>query len=134
MKLSIIIPAYNMEDYLSKCLDSVIYPELRDYEIIVVNDGSTDHTASIASDYVRRLPSLIRLISTPNGGLGHARNVGLDNASGDYLLFLDSDDSLSPGALPEIMDTLGRGYDIFIFDLVAVNTKGAFIKNILGCA
>lgn len=134
MKLSIIIPAYNMEDYLSKCLDSVIYPELGDYEIIVVNDGSTDRTAAIASDYVRRFPSLIRLISTPNGGLGHARNVGLDNASGEYLFFLDSDDSLSPAALPEIMDTLGRGYDIFIFDLVAVNTKGAFIKNILGCA
>jgi len=123
-----------MEDYLSTCLDSVLYPELKDYEIIVVDDGSTDRTAAIAADYVRRFPSLIRLISTPNGGLGHARNVGLDDASGEYLLFLDSDDSLSPGALPEIMDTLDRGYDMFIFDIVSVNAKGAPIDTMLGCA
>lgn len=134
MKLSIVIPAYNMEDYLSTCLDSVLYPELKDYEIIVVDDGSTDRTAAIASDYVRRFRSLIRLISTPNGGLGHARNVGLDNASGEYLFFLDSDDSLSPGALPEIMGILDRGYDMYIFDIVSVNAKGAPIGSIPGCA
>ena len=61
-KLSIVIPVYNVENYLAKCLDSVIYPKLEAYEVIVVNDGSTDGSGAIAAEYAERYPSLIRLI------------------------------------------------------------------------
>ena len=80
MKLSIIIPIYNVEAYLSGCLDSVLDPGLRDYEIIAVNDGSTDGSARIARDYAARYPDLIRLVEQSNGGLGCARNTGLAHA------------------------------------------------------
>ena len=97
-KLSVIIPVYNVENYLGKCLGSVIYPELEDYEIILVNDGSTDASGSICAEYAARFPALVRVITTENGGLGRARDVGIDAAAGEYLLFLDSDDYLSPDA------------------------------------
>ena len=132
MKLSIIIPAYNMEDYLGKCLDSVI-GTAGDYEIIVVNDGSTDGTQAVAEAYRARQPALIRVIRTENGGLGAARNVGMDAARGEYLLFLDSDDYLAEGALPEMLDVLKQDLDMCIFDFVSVDPDGAVIQNMVGC-
>ena len=83
MKLSIIIPVYNTEAYLAKCLDSLLDPACRDYEIIAVNDGSTDGSRAVMTDYVRRYPGLIHPVDTPNGGLGHARNTGLAAAKGN---------------------------------------------------
>ena len=67
MKLSIVVPVYNTRDYLAACLDSVLYPELGDYEVIIVNDGSTDDSAEIARSYTERFPELFRLITTENG-------------------------------------------------------------------
>ena len=133
-KLSIVIPVYNMENYLAKCLDSVIYPELSDYEVLIVNDGSTDSSGEICEDYARRYPEIIRLISTPNGGLGKARDVGIDAAVGEYIAFLDSDDYFSPNAVPEIMETLSLGYDICIFDINFVNEAGFCFKYVHGCS
>ena len=109
MKLSVVIPIYNVERWLPACLDSVLDPACEDYEILAVNDGSTDRSGEIAADYAARRPDRIRVISTPNGGLGHARNTGLEAARGDYLLFLDSDDRLAPGALREMTELLGKG-------------------------
>ena len=71
-KLTVMIPVYNVENYLKKCLDSVIYPELDDYEIVLVNDGSTDKSGAICDEYAQHFPALIRVITTPNGGLGKA--------------------------------------------------------------
>ena len=133
MKLSIIVPVYNTAEYLPKCLDSVICPGVDGYEIIIVNDGSTDSSKTVAESYVNRYPELIRLITTENGGLGQARNVGIENAHGEYLLFLDSDDSLSDNAVPEIMETLRQDYDIFIYDFVFVNPDGAVLSTEPGC-
>ena len=133
MKLSIVIPVYNTAAYLPKCLESVIYPQLEDYEIIIVNDGSTDDSGAVASDYVNRHPELIRLVTTANGGLGQARNVGTGNARGEYLLFLDSDDYLADNAVPEIMETLRQDYDIFIYDFVFVGENGAVLGTEPGC-
>ncbi|MBQ3211179.1 MAG: glycosyltransferase family 2 protein [Oscillospiraceae bacterium] len=132
-KLSVMIPVYNVENYLSKCLDSVIYPELKDYEIVLVNDGSTDSSGDICMDYQARYPALIKVITTPNGGLGAARDVGIDEAEGEYILFLDSDDYLSPGAVPEIMETLSLDYDMCIFDVRSVNEDGRQIRYVHGC-
>ena len=117
MKLSIIIPVYNTREYLAVCLDSVLDNACNDYEIVIVNDGSTDDSGIIAAGYASRYPELIRVITTENGGLGAARNVGLEAAKGDYLLFLDSDDSLSRGALKEMLAAIDGSFDIGIFDL-----------------
>lgn len=133
-KLSVIIPVYNVENYLAKCLDSVIYPELGDYEIILVNDGSTDSSGSICADYAARFPALVRVITTENGGLGRARDVGIDAAAGKYLLFLDSDDYLSPNAVPEMMALLDHDFDMCFFDIRSVNEEGRLLKYIHGCA
>ena len=132
LKLSVIIPVYNVEKYLRKCLDSVIRPQLSDYEIIIVNDGSTDSSPAIAEEYCRRFPDLCRMISTPNGGLGHARNVGLDNATGEYILFLDSDDYLSDDALEEMLEIADGGFDICFFDTVSVDENGFCLKYVEG--
>ena len=104
IKLSIVIPVYNVEKYLAKCLDSVIYPALDGYEVIVVNDGSTDGSGAIAAEYAAHYPGLLRLIEQENGGLGAARNTGLEAAEGEFVFFLDSDDSLREKAVPEMLE------------------------------
>lgn len=132
MKLSIVIPVYNTEAYLAACLDSALDGISADCEILVVNDGSTDASGRIAAGYAERTPDLIRVITTENGGLGAARNVGIENARGEYLLFLDSDDSLEKGALPEMLEAIDGSFDIGIFDLLQVNPAGEIIGTISG--
>lgn len=132
MKLSIIIPVYNTAEFLPVCLDSVTYPDLENYEIIIVNDGSTDNSLEIVEAYAAKQTIAVNIISTENGGLGAARNVGIKSAKGEYLLFLDSDDRLAPGALPEILETLNSGYDIYIHNLQQVNIDGEFLGCIYG--
>ncbi len=133
LKLSIVIPIYNVQDYLSSCIDSVLIPDCNDYEIILVNDGSTDDSGQIAADYALRFPALIRLISTKNGGLGAARNVGLEASVGDFVFFLDSDDRLAEGALSEILSELTPDCDILIFDFLSVTPGGTVIERLPGC-
>ena len=101
-KLSIIIPVYNVEKYLPKCLDSLLDDAVRDYEIIVVNDGSTDGSLAVAEGYRERYPDRITLISTDNQGQGNARNIGIETACGEFLYFIDSDDYLTDGGLREM--------------------------------
>ncbi len=132
MKLSIVIPVYNTRDYLPACLNSVLRPGLKDYEILIVNDGSTDDSLALASAYEKRFPGLIRLITTENGGLGAARNTGIAEARGEYLLFLDSDDCLEDNALAEILQLQDWDFDICIFDLSEVNPAGRVIGRISG--
>ena len=132
MRLSIVIPIYNTRAYLDRCLGPVLCGRGGDYEIILVNDGSTDDSGMLAADYERRFPALIRLITTENGGLGAARNVGLEAARGEYLLFLDSDDSLEAGALDEILAVLDGSFDIGVFDLAQVNPSGETIGVLTG--
>lgn len=132
-KLSVMIPVYNVEAYLRKCLDSVIYPQLSDYEIVLVNDGSTDSSGDICREYASRYPELIRLITTENGGIGKARDVGIDTARGEYIIFVDSDDYLSENAIPEMLETLSLDFQMCIFDIRSVNEDGKLLKLIPGC-
>lgn len=92
MQLSVIIPCYNAEPWLCRCLDSVIGQGFDDMEIICVNDGSSDATLSILRDYEARYPALVRVIDKPNGGVSSARNAGIDTAQGRWLTFVDADD------------------------------------------
>ena len=91
--LTILIPVYNTEKYIKRCLDSLLVPEvLDDIEIIVVSDGSKDHSAEIVREYVERYPDTIILIDKENGGHGSTINAGIAAATGKYFRVLDSDD------------------------------------------
>lgn len=124
MKLSIIVPVYNTEAYVAKCLDSLIEPDLGDYEIIAVNDGSTDSSREVVGKYEEKYRPLVKVVDTPNGGLSHARNVGIDASNADYLLFVDSDDYLTGHAVREILQVLEQDFDIAVFDFVHVDEEG----------
>lgn len=109
-KLSIIIPVYNVEPYLRKCVDSVLTQDYDDFEIILVDDGSTDESGAICDEYASAsfasfhhsvIP--IRVIHKPNGGLSDARNAGMKVAVGEYVVFLDSDDYWSSNVLGTLM-------------------------------
>lgn len=95
-KVSVIIPVYNVEKYLDDCLENVVNQTLKDIEIICVNDGSTDNSLEILQKYENQ-DSRIKIINKENGGLSSARNAGLKEAKGEYILFLDSDDMVSKG-------------------------------------
>lgn len=94
MKISVIVPVYKAEQYLEKCLESLVMQTLDDIEIIVVNDGSPDNSQSIIDSFQKRYPDKIKSIVQENGGQAAARNTGLGHASGDYISFVDSDDYL----------------------------------------
>ena len=91
MKVSIIVPVYNVEEYLEKCLDSLINQTFKDIEIIIVNDGSPDNSEKIINKYIEKYHN-IKYLKKKNGGLSSARNYGIKHAKGEYILFIDSDD------------------------------------------
>ena len=103
MKLSVIMPVFNVERYLRETLDSILAQGMKDYELICVNDGSTDASGGILDEYARRCPAM-KVIEKPHGNAGAARNVGLRQACGDYLLFLDSDDVFAPDMFRSLLD------------------------------
>lgn len=123
-KISVVIPVYNVEDYLAKCVDSVLAQDFQDYEVILVNDGSTDGSLKIAQEYERGYEK-VRLISQENKGLGGARNTGILNATGEYICFIDSDDAIAPDTLATLAEAVDRlGCDIAVFDIEYVNENG----------
>ncbi|MBB4808079.1 glycosyltransferase involved in cell wall biosynthesis [Chryseobacterium defluvii] len=102
-KVSIIVPVYNVENYLAKCLDSLIDQTLQNIEILVVNDGSTDNSEQIIQNYARKFPDKIKALHKENGGLSDARNFGIDRAVGDYIGFVDSDDYVTKTMFEEML-------------------------------
>ena len=129
--LSIIVPAYNMQDYLPQCVESLLEGSSEALEVLVVNDGSTDHTSEIAHDFVRRHPSIVRVVDKSNGHYGSAVNAGLVAASGFYVKVIDADDSVEPSAFRCLIDVaakqMGGGTaaaDLLVSDWVVVNASG----------
>lgn len=115
VKVSIIVPVYNVERYLSSCLNSCINQTLYDIEIICVNDGSTDHSLDILREFAKQ-DYRVKIVDKPNGGLSSARNAGIKNSCGEIIMFLDSDDYLAPNACERIWkETLEAPTDIVIF-------------------
>lgn len=124
MRFSIVIPVYNVKDYLEKCVQSVLAQGCADYEIILVDDGSTDGSSALCDILAAHHPERIRVIHKPNGGLGDARNVGLEHALGEYLVFLDSDDYIDPSMLEELSQQVDKTHaDIITFGF-AVDNNG----------
>ena len=126
-RLSIIIPVYNAEDYLDRCLHSVVNQEFTSYEVILVDDGSTDSSPLICDRYSATDPRF-RTLHKPNGGVSSARNAGLELAKGEYVMFLDSDDTLLPCALDDMMEVVA-GEDMIVAGY-AVLMEGVPIRNI----
>ena len=118
--ISIIIPVYNTADYLAECLDSAVQQSFGNYEIILVNDGSTDGSQRIIDDYVYRYSDRIRAFTIPNGGLGNARNYGIGKARGKYLAFVDSDDYIRRDMLQKMYEAARRhNADCVMADYIA---------------
>lgn len=91
-KVSVIVPVYNVEKYLEKCLDSLVNQTLQDIEILVINDSTPDNSQMIIDRYVKTYPNMVRSFIKPNGGIASVRNFGLSRAQGDYISFVDGDD------------------------------------------
>lgn len=113
-KFSIIIPVYNVEFYLKECIDSVLLQDFQDYEIICVNDGSTDNSLEILKSFS---DSRIKIINQENQGLSCARNSGLDIALGQYVWFIDSDDKIAENSLSELNKLIDqKPYELIFFN------------------
>lgn len=120
--LSIIVPVYKVEKYLSECVESIINQTYSDFELLLVDDGSPDRCPEICEDYAEK-DSRIRVIHKENGGVSSARNVGIQNASGVYVMFVDSDDYLAPQMLEEMLCANGNKVDCVLSSLTYVYPK-----------
>ena len=131
MIFSVVIPVYNVKDYLPKCIDSVLAQDFEDYEVILIDDGSTDgESGAICDRYAAAHPERIRAIHKPNGGVGEARNVGIEAAQGEYLIFIDSDDYIAPNMFRVLADAVARfGSDIIGFG-AALEANGVVVKEL----
>lgn len=115
MKFSVIVPVYKVEGYLEQCVESVLQQTYTDFELILVDDGSPDRCPEMCDNFSQK-DTRIKVIHKKNGGLSSARNAGLDIATGDYVVFLDSDDFWNDeNALQEVYDKAKFGTDIVIF-------------------
>lgn len=129
MKFSIIIPVYNAEKFLEPCVDSILADPGRDWELILVNDGSKDESGALCDGFAGK-DSRIRAIHQENRGPGGARNTGLENARGEYVLFVDSDDGLAPGALERLRQAVAQYQpDILTFDYLADDGEGKTVPT-----
>ena len=129
-KISVIVPVYNTEKYLSKCLDSILNQTLTDIEVIIVNDGSTDNSQQIIEDFVKK-DTRISFIVKENGGLSDARNVGIEASIGMFLAFIDSDDYIDPIMFQTMFDLAEKHQsEIVMCDLVKVDENGNEFRDL----
>lgn len=128
-KLSVIIPVYKVEDYLERCVKSVLNQDYRDMEIILVDDGSPDRCPQMCDDLALTDERIV-VVHKSNGGLSSARNAGIEIAKGDYLVFLDSDDQWAEGQLSRLMSQIGDAdVDMVVFDFIDVHEGGILKKR-----
>ena len=129
-ELSIIVPVYNVEKYISQCIDSILNQTFQDFEVILVDDGSPDRSGQICDEYAEN-DSRIKVIHQKNAGLSAARNTGLKNANGEYVAFVDSDDYISPNMYELLVtnikscgaDMVKCGYHEFIDEDITYTRK-----------
>ncbi len=125
MKFSIIVPVYNVEKYIKDCLDSILNQSYDNFEVIVVNDGSPDNSQKIIDDYVKK-DNRIKSFIKENGGLSDARNYGVERADGDYILFVDSDDTINNKLLEKLNDNAYDCIDIIRFQMINIDGSNKF--------
>lgn len=130
--VSIIVPVYNVENYINRCVDSLIKQTYKNIEIILVNDGSSDNSGIICDKYSEDNLN-IRTYHKENGGLADARNFGISKATGDYIMFVDSDDFLENNAIECILKyDIGDDVDIVVYGMIIDYEDGASVKKNVG--
>ncbi len=127
-KISIIVPVYNVEQYLPRCLDSILAQTFIDFEVLLVDDGSKDRSGAICNEYAAK-DHRIRVFHQPNGGVSFARNVGLDNARGEWITFSDSDDELLPDAFEVAHSYMHDGVDMVRTGYIKVDELGNVVET-----
>ena len=131
-KISIIIPAYNAEKTLKKCIESVLKQKDEDIEIVIINDGSTDKTDKIVQEYKEKDPKTISYYKKKNTGVADTRNYGIKKAKGKYILFLDADDYLDIHLYGLVKQYMEKDIDLIKFKLQRENQKGNVIETVNG--
>lgn len=131
-KLSVVIPAYNAQKFISRCISSALASDLKEIEVIAVDDGSTDETKEILSWYENMYPQFFKKIFKENGGAAEARNYGIAESKGHYIAFIDSDDMIRPDAYSTMYDSLQKtGADIAIGRLYKVDNDKYYVRHTL---
>ena len=131
-KLSVIVPVYNTEKYIKQCLESLAKQTMQDFEVIVVNDGSTDNSKKAIKDYMKSRKLNIKYLEKENGGLASARNYGIEHASGKYISFFDSDDYLDKDLYKNLEKYMDEDIDLIKFKMKTVDEKGNVIEKLDG--
>ena len=127
-KVSVIVPVYNVEGYLEKCLDSLVVQSLKDIEIIVVNDGSTDNSLEIAKKYEEKYSNVLKVYSKKNGGLSDARNFGLKYAKGKFVAFVDSDDYVKDDMFLKMYNyAIKNDLDVVVSDTIIKTDSSEYV-------
>ncbi|WP_022767888.1 glycosyltransferase family 2 protein [Butyrivibrio sp. NC2007] len=125
MKYSFIIPVYNVELYIRECLKAVAEQTFKDYEVILVDDGSTDHSGEICDEFKKNFEGKCQVIHKNNGGLSSARNAGLEVAKGEWIVFVDSDDYVSVQLLEKLEDAQQETLaDLYSFNAMRIDREG----------
>lgn len=131
--VSVIVPIYNVEKYLKRCVDSILSQTFTDYELILVDDGSPDDCGTICDEY-KQIDERVRVIHKENGGLSSARNAGLDISIGKYIWFCDSDDYVDKNLLDIMVPLAESGVDMPVFQLSKEDDeKGVYYRSCLEC-
>ena len=126
--LSVIVPVYNTEPYLSRCIESILNQGSINFELLLIDDGSTDSSGAICDSYAEK-DTRIRVFHKENGGVSSARNLGIDNAQGEWLYFVDSDDELLPNGLRTLVDNISDDVDVVMGGFESVNELGNVIRE-----
>ena len=127
-KLSIIIPIYNTGPYLPRCFDSILSQSYTDFELLLVDDGSTDNSGAICEAYAQK-DTRIKVFHTKNGGICSARNIGLDHAQGEWIYFMDSDDELKSYGLQTLLDCISDDVDCVMGGYEQYDLDGSLIET-----
>lgn len=123
IEVSVIVPIYNVEKEIRRCIESLVNQTEENIEIILVNDGSTDNSGNIAKEYAEKYNSKIRYYEKENGGLSDARNYGVKKAQGKYISFVDSDDYVNIKLYKELKEYMNQEYDLVKFKIIKVDEK-----------
>lgn len=126
-KVSIIIPVYNVSKYLRRCLDSIVNQNYEDYELILVDDGSTDGSSSICDEYHLKYPTKVKVIHQINSGVSASRNRGIEASSGKYIVFIDADDQLT-SEFSDAICLLDEDTDLYCFTHDEINERDKVIS------
>lgn len=127
IKVSIIVPIYNMEKYLNRCIESILNQDYKNIELILVNDGSIDNSIGICNEY-KKMSNIVKVIDKKNGGVSSARNVGIDVSTGEWIMFVDPDDYLKPNIVSTLVKNIDEKNDIICCSCV-VDVDNKYINS-----